>query len=55
MAVTYNRYKFVTVSLSKRLAASLLKTPYGGFRSETASWIQKWFEISVETSRKLYL
>jgi hypothetical protein len=27
----YRSYKFVTVS------------PYGGFRTETATWIQKWF------------
>jgi hypothetical protein len=34
-------------------AASLLKPPCGGFRSETATWIQEWFKISVGTSRKL--
>jgi hypothetical protein len=47
MAVAYNRYKFVT--------APLLKPPRGGFRSETATWIQKWFKISVGTPRKLYI
>jgi hypothetical protein len=35
------------------LAVSLLKPPFGGFRSETAIWIQKWFKKSVGTSRKL--
>jgi hypothetical protein len=40
MAVTHNRYKFVTVSLPKRLRN-------GRFTSETAPWIQKWFKISV--------
>jgi hypothetical protein len=34
MAVTYERYKFVTVSLPKRLRN-------GRFTSETATWIQK--------------
>jgi hypothetical protein len=34
-------------------AVSLLKPPFGGFRSETAIWIQKWFKKSVGTSRKL--
>jgi hypothetical protein len=48
MAVAYNRYKFVTVSLPKRLCN-------GRFRSETASWTQKWFKISVGTSRKLFI
>jgi hypothetical protein len=45
-AVTYNRYKFVTVSLPKRLRNSQ-------FASETATWIQKWFKISVGNSREL--
>jgi hypothetical protein len=33
----------------------LLKPPCGSFRIETATWIQKWFEISVATgtSREL--
>jgi hypothetical protein len=26
---------------------------YGGFRIETATWIQKWFKMSVGASRKL--
>jgi hypothetical protein len=25
-------------------AVSLLKPPFGGFRSETTTWIQKWFK-----------
>jgi hypothetical protein len=36
-------------------AVSLLKPPFGGFRSETVIWIQKWFKKSVGTSRKFYL
>jgi hypothetical protein len=40
MAVAYNRYKFVTVSLPKRFRN-------GRFTSETATWIQKWFKKSV--------
>ena len=35
MAVTYSRYKFVTVSLPKRFRN-------GRFTSETATWIQKY-------------
>jgi hypothetical protein len=46
MAVTHNRYKFVTVSLPKR-------PRNGRFRSEAATWIQKWFKVSVGASRKL--
>jgi hypothetical protein len=46
MAVAYNRYKFVTVSLLKRLRG-------GRFASKTATWMQKWFKIPVGTSRKL--
>jgi hypothetical protein len=53
MAVTYSRYKFVTVSLPT--AVLLLEPPCGGFRSETATWIQKYFKKSVGTSRKLYI
>jgi hypothetical protein len=30
----------------------LLKSPCGGFRIETATWIQKWFKISDGTSTK---
>jgi hypothetical protein len=48
MAVTHSRYKFVTISLPKRF-------PNGRFTSETATWIQKWFKISVWTSKKFYL
>jgi hypothetical protein len=57
----YSCYKFITISLLKRLLIrngrfSLLKPPYGSFsfRSETATWIQKWLEIAVGASRKLY-
>jgi hypothetical protein len=35
------------------LAVSIPKPPFGGFRSETAIWIQKWFKKSVGTPRKL--
>jgi hypothetical protein len=37
------------------LAVSLLghlHTACGGFRNETATWIQKWFKISVRGSRR---
>jgi hypothetical protein len=44
--------KYMTV---KFLAVSLLKPPFGGFRSETATWIQKWFKKSVGASRKFYI
>jgi hypothetical protein len=37
MAVTYSRYKFVTVSLPKRFRN-------GRFTSETATWIQKYLK-----------
>jgi hypothetical protein len=47
MSVAYIAVKF--------LAVSLLKPPCGGFRSETVTWIQKWFKKSVGTSRKLYI
>jgi hypothetical protein len=54
MAVTYNRYKFVTVSLPERFRN-------GRFTSETAvrfqkrngHWTQKYLKKSVGTSRKL--
>jgi hypothetical protein len=46
MAVACNRFKFVT-------AVSILKPPCGGFRNETATWIQKWFKKSVGISRRL--
>jgi hypothetical protein len=48
MAVIHSRYKFVTVSLLKRLRGV-------GFRSETATWIQKWFKISAGASRKPHM
>jgi hypothetical protein len=48
MAVIFSRYKFVTVSLPKRLRN-------GSFTSETATWIQKWFKIPAGASRKLYI
>jgi hypothetical protein len=48
MAVTYSRYKFVTVLLPKRFLN-------GRFTSETATWIQKWFKKSVGNSRTLYI
>ena len=47
LAVTYHRYKFVTASLLNGYvtAVSILKPPYGGFRSENEAatwiWIQK--------------
>jgi hypothetical protein len=48
MAATYNRYKFVTASLLKRLRT-------GRFNSETTTWIQKWSKIPAGTSRKPYI
>jgi hypothetical protein len=39
MAVTYSRYKCVTVLLLKRLRAG-----NGRFTSETATWIQKYLK-----------
>ena len=38
MAVAYGRYIFYVT------AVSLLKPLCGGFRIETATWIQKWFK-----------
>jgi hypothetical protein len=57
MAVKYDCYKFVTVSLLKRFRNGRFapETAGGGFRSKTATWIQKWFKKSVETSRKLQI
>jgi hypothetical protein len=50
MAVKYSRYKFrykfVIVSLQKRFRN-------GCFRSDTATWIQKWLKIFVRTSSPL--
>jgi hypothetical protein len=31
------------------MSVSILKPPCGGFRSETATWIQKWFKMSAGT------
>jgi hypothetical protein len=39
MSVKYIAVKFLSVSLPK--------PPFGGFGSETATWIQKWFKKSV--------
>jgi hypothetical protein len=38
-----------------QVAVLLLELTHGGFRSETATWIQKGFKISAGTSRKFYL
>ena len=46
MAVTYN-IQPVKMLLLKRLRN-------GRFTSETATWTQEWFSISVGTSRKFY-
>jgi hypothetical protein len=49
-AVTHGRYKFITVSLLKRFRNgrfTSLVPRCGGFRSETAAWIQKWFKIPL--------
>jgi hypothetical protein len=59
MPVKYIAVKFLGVSLPKppciHNGRSLLKPPLGGFRSEIVTWIQKWFKISVGTSRKFYI
>jgi len=51
MVVACNRYNLQPFHFrnSYATAVSLLKPPCGGFRSETATWIQKWFKISVGT------
>jgi hypothetical protein len=41
MAITCSRYDFATVSLPKRFRNGRFS---GGFRSETATWIQKHFK-----------
>jgi hypothetical protein len=42
MAVARNRFEFLTETVKHRQrAVSLLKPPCGGFRIETATWIQK--------------
>jgi hypothetical protein len=43
LGVKYTAVKFLAVSLLEN----------GGFRIETAIWIQKWFLKSVRASRKL--
>jgi hypothetical protein len=50
MTVTYNRYKFVTASIPKRLRNGRVTSA-----SETATWIQKWFKIPAGTSREPYM
>jgi hypothetical protein len=46
MAVTCDRYKFITVSFPERLRNVR-------FASETATWIQEWLGISAGTSSPL--
>jgi hypothetical protein len=41
--------KYMAVNFS----VLLLKPPFGGFRSETATWTQKWLKKSVGTARRL--
>jgi hypothetical protein len=47
MAVTYNRYKLVAVSLPKRFRNGRLtskrRAAVSEVKRETATWIQKWF------------
>jgi hypothetical protein len=54
MAVTYNRYNFLTASLPKRLRNGRFtsETAVRRFRSETTTWVQKWFKKSAGASRK---
>jgi hypothetical protein len=52
MSVKYIAVKFLAVSLPKLTAVLLLRLPFGGLRSETVIWIQKWFKKSVGTSRR---
>jgi hypothetical protein len=42
--------KYIAVEV---FSVSLPKPPFGGFRSETAIWIKKWFKKSVGNPRKL--
>jgi hypothetical protein len=46
MAVTHSRHKFIDRSTSEAVvtAVSILKPPCGGFRSEAATWTQKWLK-----------
>jgi hypothetical protein len=57
MSVKYIAVNFLPFHFRNRrvTAVSILKPPVGGFRIETVHRIQKWFKISVGTSRKLYL
>ena len=34
-------------------AVSLLKPPYGGFRSEATTWIQQWADIIVSKAEAM--
>jgi hypothetical protein len=43
----------ITVIETCVTAVSLLKTPCSSFKSETATWIQKWLKKSVGTSKRL--
>ena len=57
MAITYNRYNFLTVSLLERLRNGHFtsKTAARHFRSETVTWIQKpdFFKYPLEFLRQL--
>jgi hypothetical protein len=68
LALTNGHGRYITVTPERTLVSvgewplhiavifvtvSLLKPPCSGFRSETATWIQKYFKKSVGTSRKL--
>jgi hypothetical protein len=60
MAVKYNRYKFVTNGHgygydTHVTVVLLLKPPCGGFKIESATWIQKRFKTPARTSRKLQM
>jgi hypothetical protein len=46
MAVTYDRYKFVTVSLPKRFRNG--RAAVSEAKRETATWIQKYFKNPLE-------
>jgi hypothetical protein len=53
MAVAHDRYKIITVSLLKRFRNDrFVSEPFGGFRSETATWIQEWQKNPTGTSKK---
>jgi hypothetical protein len=55
MAVTYSRYKFMAVSLPKRLWYFRFGSETAGFGSETATRTQKWPKKSVGSPKKLWL